>query len=123
MHLARSAATDVGLTSRGGKPKLLFCAVVSSSWVMVMTKVLRFIVGGCLSLVLLYCGAGMIMGLLLQRSLPAFPFSWVDWLNRPNLPPMLDHVINFILTSMVGTLFKDMGRRKAALSKAGDSAI
>jgi len=88
-----------------------------------MTRVLRFVVGGCLSLVLLYCGAGMIMGLVLNRSLPAFPFSWVDWLNRPNLPPLLDHVVNFILTSMVGTLFRDMGRRKAALSKAQNSAI
>lgn len=97
--------------------------VVRSSWVMVMTKVLRFVVGGCLSLVLLYCGAGMIMGMLLGRNLPAFPFSWVDWLNRPNVPALLDHVINFILASMVATVFKDIGRRKPALSKAQDSAI
>jgi hypothetical protein len=123
LHLARFAATYVGLTGGHGEPKLLFCGVVSSSWVTVMTRVLRFVVGGCLSLVLLYCGAGMIMVLLLNRSLPAFPFSWVDWLNRPNLPPLLDHVVNFILASMVATVFKDLGRRKAALSKAQDSAI
>jgi hypothetical protein len=116
------ATTEVGLTGGGGKPKLLFWYC---QWlcVTVMTKVLRFVVGGCLSLVLLYCGAGMTMGMLLGRNLPAFPFSWVDWLNRPNVPALLDHVINFILASMVGTIFKDMGRRKAALSKAQDSAI
>ena len=90
---------------------------------MVMTKVLRFVVGGCLSLVLLYCGAGMIMGIVLGRSLPAFPFSWVDWLNRPNLPPLLDHVVNFILMSMLATVFKDLGRQRTAPSKARDSAI
>jgi len=65
----------------------------------------------------------MLMGLVLNRSLPAFPFSWVDWLNRPNLPPLLDHVVNFILASMVATAFKDLGRRNAALSKAQDSAL
>ena len=88
-----------------------------------ITKALRFVVGGCLSLVLLYCGVGMLMGILLGRNLPAFPFSWVDWLNRPNLPPVLDHVVNFIVMSMLATVFKDMGRQRTSLSKARDSAI
>lgn len=88
-----------------------------------ITKALRFVVGGCLSLVLLYCGAGMIMGILLGRNLPAFPFSWVDWLNRPNLPPLLDHVVNFIVMSMLATLLKDMGRQRTSPSKVRDSAI
>ena len=39
------------------------------------------------------------------------------------MPPLLDHVVNFILTSMVATAFKDLGRRNAALSKAQDSAL
>lgn len=72
---------------------------------------LRGLVGACLSLTLLYCGAGMIMGLVMNRDLPAFPFSWVDWLNRPNMPPLLDHVINFILTSMVAAVFQDLVKR------------
>jgi hypothetical protein len=88
-----------------------------------MTKVLRFVIGGCLSLILLYCGAGMIMGIVLGRILPPFPFSWVDWLNRPNLPPLLDHVINFIVMSMLATVFKDMGRQRTSPAKARDSAI
>ena len=83
---------------------------------------LRGLVGACLSLVLLYCGAGMIMALVLNRSLPAFPFSWVDWFNRPNLPPLLDHVINFILTSMVAAVFQDLGKRKASSSSARSSS-
>jgi hypothetical protein len=75
-----------------------------------VTKALRLLVGACLSLVLLYCGVGMIMGIVLNRLLPAFPFSWVEWLNRPNIPPLADHVINFLLASMVATLFRDMWR-------------
>ena len=80
----------------------------------VVTLALRWIVGTLLSLVLLYCGAGMIMGIVTGRNLPAFPFSWVNWLNRPNIPALADHVINFLLASMIATLFKDMWRRKAA---------
>jgi len=88
-----------------------------------IAKALRYVAGACLGLVLLYCGIGMIMGMLLGRNLPAFPFSWVDWLHRPNLPPLLDHVVNFIVASMMATLVKDMGRKKPSPSKAGDSAI
>lgn len=87
-----------------------------------VTKVLRFFVGACLSLVLLYCGIGMIVGIVLGRVLPAFPFSWTDWLNRPNLPPLLDHVINFILTSMVGAVFQSTGRQKTPASDARNSS-
>lgn len=78
-----------------------------------VTKVLRFIVGACLSLMLLYCGIGMIVGIVLGRVLPAFPFSWIDWLNRPNVPPLLDHVINFIVISTVGAVFQSTGRQKS----------
>ncbi|HTM87987.1 MAG TPA: hypothetical protein VL155_07290 [Terriglobales bacterium] len=84
----------------------------------VVTLALRWIVGTLLSLVLLYCGAGMIMGIVTGRNLPAFPFSWVNWLNRPNIPALADHVINFLLASMVATLFKDMWRHKAATAGA-----
>ena len=87
-----------------------------------VTKALRFVVGACLSLVLLYCGAGMILGIVMNRVLPAFPFAWADWLNRPNFPPLLDHVINFIIASMVGALFQNMGREKASASTASDSS-
>jgi hypothetical protein len=84
----------------------------------VVTLALRWIVATLLTLVLLYCGAGMIMGIVMGRNLPAFPFSWVNWLNRPNIPALADHVINFLLTSMVATLFKDMWRHKAATAGA-----
>ena len=87
-----------------------------------LNTALRWLVGACLSLVLLYCGIGMIMALVLNRSLPAFPFSWVDWLNRPNLPPLLDHVVNFILTSMVAAVFQDLGKRRPAASAARNSS-
>jgi hypothetical protein len=60
----------------------------------------------------------MIMGIVTGRNLPAFPFSWVNWLNRPNIPALADHVINFLLASMVATLFKDMWRHKAATAGA-----
>jgi len=83
-----------------------------------VTLALRWIVATLLTLVLLYCGAGMIMGIVMGRNLPAFPFSWVNWLNRPNIPALADHVINFLLTSMVATLFKDMWRHKAATAGA-----
>lgn len=84
-----------------------------------VTKVFRVIVGTLLSLVLLYCGVGMVMGMVMGKQLPAFPFSWVDWLNRPNIPPLVDHVINFLLASMVAALFKDMWRHKPAAQGAG----
>ena len=84
----------------------------------VVTLVLRWIVGTLLSLVLLYCGAGIIMGIVTGKILPPFPFSWVDWLNRPNIPALADHVINFLLASMVATLFKDMLRHKTATAGA-----
>jgi hypothetical protein len=42
----------------------------------------------------------------------------VNWLNRPNIPALADHVINFLLASMVATLFKDMWRHKAATAGA-----
>jgi hypothetical protein len=87
-----------------------------------LTKILRFVVGACISLVLLYCGIGMIVGIVLGRVLPSFPFSWVDWLNRPNLPPLLDHVINFIVTSMVGAVFQSTGRQRAPASGARKSS-
>jgi hypothetical protein len=83
-----------------------------------VNKALRWFVGTCLSLVLLYCGIGMIMGMVVGKNLPAFPFSWVDWLNRPNIPPLVDHVINFLLASMMATLLKDMWRRKTAAADA-----
>jgi hypothetical protein len=86
-----------------------------------ITKALRFVVGACLGLVLLYCGAGMVLGILTNRILPAFPFSWVKWLDRPDFPPLLDHVINFILTSMVVTLFQSTGRQRSLASKAHNS--
>jgi len=79
-----------------------------------LTKAVRFTVVSCFSLVLLYCGIGMIMGLVLGRTLPAFPVSWVGWFNRPGLPPLLNHVINFLLTSMAETLFKDAWRQAPA---------
>lgn len=83
-----------------------------------VSKALRWFVGTLLSLTLLYCGIGMIMALVLDRNIPAFPFSWVDWLNRPNLPPLVDHVINFLLISMMATLFRDMWRHSAANGRA-----
>ena len=88
-----------------------------------ISTALRWFVGTCLSLLLLYCGAGMILAITLGKSLPAFPFSWVDWLNRPNIPPMADHVINFLLASMVATLFRDLWRRNAAAPRARSSQI
>jgi hypothetical protein len=87
-----------------------------------LSKAARFLVLGCFSLVLLYCGAGMIMAMVLGRMLPPFPFSWVNWLSRPNLPPLLDHVVNFILTSMVATLVKDVWRQKAPARRAPSSS-
>lgn len=102
------------MTSSAGEPKLLFCGFApGSSFMTAVTKVLRFIVGACLSLMLLYCGIGMIVGIVLGRVLPAFPFSWIDWLNRPNVPPLLDHVINFIVISTVGAVFQSTGRQKS----------
>ncbi len=83
----------------------------------VVNRALRLLLGACLSFVLLYCGAGMLMGILLGRILPAFPFSWVDWLNRPNIPPLADHVINFLLASIVATLFRDIWRGKPAAAR------
>ena len=82
-----------------------------------VNKVLRLLLGACLSFVFLYCGAGMIMGTVLGRNLPAFPFSWVEWLNRPNIPPLADHVINFLLASIVATLFRDIWRGKPATAR------
>ena len=79
----------------------------------VVNRVLRLFVGACLSVVILYCGTAMMIGMLTGRMLPAFPFSWVDWLNRPNVPPLLDHVINFLVMSMAMTLFQSTGRQKA----------
>jgi hypothetical protein len=77
-------------------------------------KALRWLVGTCLSLVLLYCGAGILAALLWNRNLPAFPVSWVEWLNRPAIPPLLDHVANFLLMSMLATLFRELGRQGRA---------
>lgn len=88
----------------------------------VLNSFLRGVVAACLSLVLLYCGAGMIMALVMNRALPAFPFSWVDWLNRPNMPALLDHVINFILASMVAAIFQDLGKRGPSGSTARNSS-
>ncbi len=82
-----------------------------------VNKALRLFLGACLSLVLLYCGAGMIMGIVLHRNLPAFPFSWVEWLNRPDIPFLADHVINFLLASIVATLFRDIWRGKPATDR------
>lgn len=87
----------------------------------VVNKALRVVLGVCLSLVLLYCGIGMLMGMVFGRILPAFPFSWVEWLNRPNIPPLADHVINFLLASMVATLFRDMWRGKSAAARLHSS--
>ena len=87
-----------------------------------LNSALRWLVGACLTLVLLYCGAGMVMGLLLNRTLPAFPFSWVNWLDRPNISPLMDHVVNFILTSMVAAVFQDLGKRRPAGAAARNSS-
>ena len=67
---------------------------------------LRRFVRTLLGLTLLYCGVGMTMALVQNRNLPAFPFSWVIWLNRPNVPPLVDHVVNFLFISMIATLFR-----------------
>lgn len=125
--LQTAAGNSALLTGADLKPKLLVAAadlpaLARLPLMKALNNALRWLVGACLSLVLLYCGIGMIMALVLNRSLPAFPFSWVDWLNRPNLPPVLDHVVNFILTSMVAAVFQDLGKRRPAASAARNSS-
>ena len=87
-----------------------------------LNKSVRFLVMGCFSLVLLYCGVGMVMAMTTGRMLPAFPFSWVDWLERPNLPRILDHVVNFLLTSMLATLLRDLWRVKPLKARRTSAA-
>ncbi len=84
---------------------------------------MRWLAGGLLSLALLYCGIAMVVGLVWSRNLPAFPFSWVGWLNRGNLPPLVDHVINFLLLSMMATVFRDMWRHGAARARARNEQV